>query len=115
MAILICVPTVLVLNNKPEAKAWLRFTLSEQPAVKPPVSSTGAVGLPDGRGPAFPTTFRLGETEDYLRPGINVEGKPGTIGIDKSVETRMKPFVLATWLVIHSISITLTAPRRRQR
>ncbi len=81
------VPSVLIHNSKPEAQAWMRFTLSEEPAVRPTATSTSAAGLPDGRGPAFPNTFRLGETEDYLRPGVDVTGKPGKIGIDKTVTT----------------------------
>jgi uncharacterized repeat protein (TIGR01451 family) len=74
------VPTVLVLNEKPNADAWLRFTLSEQPAIPAP-----GPALPDGRGPAFPAAFFLGETEDYLRKG-EVVGQVGQIAIDKSVQ-----------------------------
>lgn len=81
------VPSVLIYNSKPEAKAWMRFTLSESPATRVPTQTSGVAMLPDGRGPAFPDSFRLGETEDYLRPGVDIEGKPGKIGIDKTVET----------------------------
>lgn len=58
-------PTVSVLNQQPERAAWLRFTLSEQKAVVP-ISG----GTPDGRGPAHPAYFQVGETEDWLMPGI---------------------------------------------
>ncbi len=72
------VPTVLVLNNAPHDLAWVRFTLSEQPA------PTGAAsGLADGRGPSFPELYGLGETEDYLhRPPP--PGEPGTVEITKT-------------------------------
>ncbi len=81
------IPSLLIHNSKPEAQAWMRFTLSEEPAVRPAATSTSSAGLPDGRGPAFPNSFRLGETEDYLRPGVDVAGKPGQIGIEKTVTT----------------------------
>ena len=73
-------PTVLVHNLQPNAAAWLRFTLSEQRAVPAP-----GPALPDGRGPAFPAAFVLGETEDYLRPG-ETAGQPGQIVIEKTVK-----------------------------
>ncbi|MEZ4862445.1 MAG: GEVED domain-containing protein [Caldilineaceae bacterium] len=76
----VAVGTVLVHNAKPDADAWLRFTLSEQKAVSP---SSG--GLPDGRGIAFPNAFRLGETEDYYRKGVT-QGEPGQIRIEKKAE-----------------------------
>lgn len=76
----VAVPTVLVHNLKPDADAWLRFTLSEQPAV------AALPGLPDGRGPAAPNAFfRLGETEDYYRKG-ETQGQPGEIRIDKKAD-----------------------------
>ncbi|MEZ4658809.1 MAG: GEVED domain-containing protein [Caldilineaceae bacterium] len=78
------VPTRLVYNAKPDAAAWMRFTLSEQPAVQP------TTGLPDGRGPQQPATFRTGETEDYLRPG-KPQGEPGQISIDKTAQTSTSP------------------------
>lgn len=73
----VAVGTVLVHNAKPDADAWLRFSLSEQKAV--PHSGTG---LGDGRGLPFPSTFRLGETEDYYRKGVT-QGEPGQIRIEK--------------------------------
>lgn len=57
----ISVPTVKVLNHSQSKPAWVRFSLSEDPAVRP---VTG--GLADGRGPRYPNAFRMGETEDYL-------------------------------------------------
>ncbi|MEZ4832570.1 MAG: hypothetical protein R2873_11330 [Caldilineaceae bacterium] len=51
-----------------EADAWLRFTLSESPAVS---DNTSAANLADGRGPAFPGFFKIGETEDYYRKARN--------------------------------------------
>lgn len=77
------VPTVLVLNDTPIDPTWVRLTLSEQPAVKPPSGS-----LPDGRGPNPPQRFELGETEDYIQHGIQ-EGDPGTIEIIKAITTKM--------------------------
>ncbi|MCB0188129.1 MAG: DUF11 domain-containing protein, partial [Caldilineaceae bacterium] len=76
----VAVGTVLVHNAKPDADAWLRFTLSEQKAVAP------SAGLPDGRGIAFPNAFRLGETEDYYRKGEDQGGEPGQIRIEKKAE-----------------------------
>jgi uncharacterized repeat protein (TIGR01451 family) len=76
----VAVGTVLVHNAKPEADAWLRFTLSEQKAVLDP-----SISLADGRGPAFPSFFRLGETEDYYRKGVT-QGEPGQIRIEKKAE-----------------------------
>ncbi|MEZ4658811.1 MAG: DUF11 domain-containing protein [Caldilineaceae bacterium] len=68
------VPTELIYNQLPtniqDQAAWLRFTLSEQPAVKP-----ASGGLPDGRGLDFPARFRFGETEDYLQRR-EIQGEP---------------------------------------
>lgn len=55
------IPTKLVYNLAPTSAAWLRVTLSERPALRPT-----AGGLADGRGPAYPALFQVGETEDYL-------------------------------------------------
>lgn len=85
------VPSVLIHNLKPEARAWMRFTLSEKPAIHPTTVDRTLTALPDGRGPAYPAAFRLGETEDYLRPGDDSTGQPGKIGIDKTVETNGEP------------------------
>ena len=76
----VAVGTVLVRNAKPDADAWLRFSLTEQRAVLNPSTSLG-----DGRGIAFPNTFRLGETEDYYRKGVT-QGEPGQIRIEKKAE-----------------------------
>lgn len=81
----ISAPTALVMNPFPERPAWMRFTLSERPAVPPSANAPGnPTGQPDGRGPAYPQGFFLGETEDYLVPGIPVTSTPGTIVITKS-------------------------------
>lgn len=74
----ISVNTVLVLNNAEDQLHWVRFTLSERPAVNPP----GAGSQPDGRGPDFPNAFSFGETEDYLRRP-QPQGAPGTLTIEK--------------------------------
>ncbi|MEZ4733522.1 MAG: GEVED domain-containing protein [Caldilineaceae bacterium] len=76
----VAVGTVLVHNAKPDADAWLRFSLSEQKAVLNPSTNLG-----DGRGIAFPNAFRLGETEDYYRKGVT-QGEPGQIRIEKKAE-----------------------------
>ena len=75
------VKTILIYNEKPDAPAWMRFTLSNEPAVHiPPVDQPNPNeppihGLTDGRGPE--NGFKLGETEDYLRlPGQQEEAKP---------------------------------------
>lgn len=79
----IVVPTTLILNADPDAPAWVRFTLSEKPAQRPP---TG--GLADGRGPAYTDAFQWGETEDYsYRPLPS--GEPGTVEITKTVSTNV--------------------------
>lgn len=64
------IPTELIYNSTPTIMPWLRFTLSEQPALRP---TTG--GFADGRGPAYPALFQVGETEDYRMDGLP-EGDP---------------------------------------
>ena len=55
---------------------WMRFTLSETPAVK-------VAGRADGRGPNPPTSFSHGETEDYLqRP--QPAGDDGVLALTKT-------------------------------
>jgi uncharacterized repeat protein (TIGR01451 family) len=76
----IAVPTVLIYNAQPTADAWIRFTLSEDKAVRNPATSLG-----DGRGPAFPAAFKYGETEDYYRKGTP-QGTPGQITIEKKAD-----------------------------
>jgi hypothetical protein len=46
-----------------EATRWVRISLSESPSNKPLVF--GGINYGDGRG--FPTPFKVGETEDYLK------------------------------------------------
>lgn len=62
------VPTELIYDPNADHSEklgnWLRFTLSEREAVQPTDTP-----LPDGRGPNYPSHFRLGETEGYhVRP-----------------------------------------------
>jgi plastocyanin len=80
--------TEKVLNATPGLPHWLRFTLSEEPAVQPP-----AGGLPDGRGP-HPTSplgsYRHGETEDVLQKPAP-RGTEGTLQIQKAVVTDGEP------------------------
>ena len=68
-----------MLNTAP-GPHWLRFSLSEAPAVK------SAAGVADGRGrhpAAAPSSFSHGETEDYLqRP--QPAGEDGTLTLTKT-------------------------------
>lgn len=73
--------TRLILNDTPERKAWMRFTLSEAPAPRNPDT-----GLADGRGPDYKHAYRWGETEDYQAPGMQT-GTPGQVRIDKTAST----------------------------
>jgi plastocyanin len=79
------VNTELVMNLEPQKPHWLRFTLSERPAVHPPSG-----GLADGRGPAHPDHYEFGETEDYFQREHD-GGAPGDLSIEKSVQTRSVP------------------------
>ncbi len=73
----IAVPTLKVLNNHPNAPAWVRFSLSEEPVTEL------APFEHDGRGPGSPNHYRFGETEDYLhRPNVE-PGEPGELVIGK--------------------------------
>ena len=81
------VNTEKVLNSTPGAKHWLRFTLSETPAVQP----SGA--LADGRGPhpsANPDSYLFGETEDILQTPPPA-GQDGTLELQKRVITTAEP------------------------
>lgn len=73
----ITVPTLKVLNNHPNAPAWVRFTLSEEPV------TALAPFEHDGRGPNFPKNYRFGETEDYLHQPVTEQGQPGELVISK--------------------------------
>ncbi|MCE7983048.1 MAG: DUF11 domain-containing protein [Caldilinea sp. CFX5] len=64
------IPTRVVYNPKPTHPVWMRFTLSEKRALRPMRE-----GLADGRGPAYPDFFQIGETEDYLVDGLP-QGEP---------------------------------------
>ena len=94
----IAVPTRLVLNEKPEADAWIRFTLSEQPALR-----DLSINLADGRGPAFPSVLKYGETEDYYRKGQE-PGQPGQIQIAKAY-TAPNPVTVGS-VITYSVIIT---------
>lgn len=73
--------TVLVMNTTPGDPHWLRFMLSESPAVRPLVG-----GPADGRGPQHPNAYKYGETEDYpQRPAP--QGEPGELHLEKRVQT----------------------------
>jgi hypothetical protein len=73
--------TERVLNTTLGAEHWVRFTLSESPAVVP-----GGGGFPDGRGKPValaPNGFQYGETEDYLHRIPS--GEPGDLVLEKRV------------------------------
>ena len=72
------VPTMKVMNNQPDAPAWVRFTLSEEPVTEL------APFEHDGRGPDWPKHYRLGETEDYLHHPPANQGEPGELTIVKT-------------------------------
>ena len=80
--------TEKVMNNSEGLPHWMRFMLSEEPAVQPV-----AGGLPDGRGPhpsSVPGSYKYGETEDVLqRPAP--AGADGTLQMQKSVITNGEP------------------------
>lgn len=71
---------------------WLRFMLSEEPAVQSPLAGEGP-GLPDGRGP-HPTSalgvYRFGETEDVFQKPAPA-GEDGTLELEKRVVTTSEP------------------------
>ncbi len=80
--------TEKVLNDTPILPHWMRFSLSEEPAVQP-----AAGGLPDGRGP-HPTSplgaFQFGETEDLLQKP-SPAGQDGQLVLQKRVITEESP------------------------
>ncbi|MFN8468604.1 MAG: DNRLRE domain-containing protein [Caldilineaceae bacterium] len=80
--------TEKVMNATEGMPHWMRFMLSEEPAVQPPGG-----GLPDGRGP-HPTSpltqYRYGETEDVLQKPAPA-GTPGMLEIQKTVITDGEP------------------------
>ncbi|MBP7600715.1 MAG: carboxypeptidase regulatory-like domain-containing protein, partial [Thermoflexales bacterium] len=76
------VPTRLILNSAPTLTHWVRFTLSDGPAV---LDTALIPARADGRGPLQPGFFKNGETEDYIIEGQNPQGQPGVLTIDKSV------------------------------
>lgn len=82
------ITTKLVFNTPADLDAalhWVRFSLSEIPAIVDP-----ATGLADGRGPDTPNAFAFGETEDYLRR-LEQSGQPGELHIAKRVATTTTP------------------------
>ncbi len=81
------VNTEKVLNSTPGERHWMRFTLSETPAVQP----SGA--LADGRGPhpsASPDSYQVGETEDVFQVPPP-PGQDGTLDLQKRVITTSEP------------------------
>ncbi len=76
------VDTQRVLNATEGMPHWMRFMLSEEPAVQPP-----AGGLPDGRGP-HPSSplgsYRFGESEDIFQLPPP-PGEPGELVLEKRV------------------------------
>lgn len=76
------VNTEKVLNGDVNKPHWIRFTLSEVPAVQP-----ASGDFPDGRGP-HPTSslghFKFGETEDVLQKPTPA-GEDGVLELEKSV------------------------------
>ena len=95
------VTTRLVFATPPsgaENLHWMRFTLSERPAIV-----VADAALADGRGPDAPDAFLFGETEDYLRRHEQI-GAPGTLVLSKSVVTSATP-VQAGALMTYTIRI----------
>lgn len=81
------VNTERVLNQTEGRPHWMRFMLSEAPAVAPPG------GLPDGRGPHpddAPGGYLFGETED-VKQTPPPAGEEGTLVVRKSVATQTSP------------------------
>lgn len=81
------VNTERVLNQTEGRPHWMRFMLSEAPAVAPPG------GLPDGRGPHpddAPNGYLFGETED-VKQTPPPPGEEGALVVRKSVATRTSP------------------------
>ncbi len=87
------VNTEVVLNTSPEKLHWMRFTLSDSPAI--------VAGLPDGRGPAG--GYAKGETEDYLQRNGG-PGENGTLSLVKQVITESTP---VEWLDTVTYTIRL--------
>lgn len=81
------IPTRAVYNPNPTPLVWVRFTLSEQQALRP---TPGA--LADGRGPAYPAFFQIGETEDYLIGGLP-QGEPIQVSLQHPTEDEITPIV----------------------
>lgn len=81
------IPTKLVYNPNPASMVWVRFTLSEQRALRPT-----SVALADGRGPQHPAFFQVGETEDYLFDGLP-QGEPIQVSLQQSTDNEITPTV----------------------
>ncbi|MCL4858250.1 MAG: DNRLRE domain-containing protein [Caldilineaceae bacterium] len=81
------VNTERVLNQTEGRPHWMRFMLSEAPAIAP------AGGLPDGRGPHpddAPGGYLFGETED-VKQTPPPAGEEGVLVVEKSVHTETSP------------------------
>ena len=86
------VNTEKVFNGAEGANHWMRFTLSELPAVQPPQGGDGP-GLPDGRGPhpsSTPGAYQFGETEDIFQKAAPA-GEDGTLELQKRVVAATEP------------------------
>lgn len=81
------IPTKLVYNPNAVPRVWVRFTLSEQRALRPT-----AVALADGRGPRHPAFFQIGETEDYLVDGLP-QGEPIQVSLQQFTDNEITPTV----------------------
>ena len=81
------IPTKLIYNPTPASLVWVRFTLSEQRALRPTIGS-----LADGRGPAHPAFFQVGETEDYLVDGL-LQGEPVQVSLYHETDFVITPTV----------------------
>lgn len=84
------VPTLKVLNNAPNAPAWVRFTLSEAPI------QALAPFQHDGRGPQAPAAWELGETEDYYYEPPTSQGQPGEVVAEKGISPNISPATLGS-------------------
>jgi hypothetical protein len=76
------IPTERVANSTEAEPHWMRFMLSEAPAVAPPGG-----GLPDGRGPhplSAQKSYAFGETEDYFQTPPPL-GTLGELVLEKQV------------------------------
>jgi len=84
--------TEKLFNANENLPHWMRFSLSEAPAIQPPFTGDGP-GLPDGRGPHpanAPSGYQFGETEDIYQKAAPA-GEDGTLELQKRVITTAEP------------------------